>query len=316
MLNDRALQALFLTKAEAKHAASVPAYSKLKALVEAKGGVWAGDHIALRTMDERVAALLQLIGIEMNLHRVPGEEPYPYRFPDKRLKSFDLLGKHHRDLKLFVSVWDETTMQNPAAIAAIKEDIALTYQAAQPFYDELMRLAEKAKSQGGLEQADANLFTDLIVDKLMSRIAPPLKASTYALVAQESGELASAMVLGEGINHFTVDVRVSGFESTEAMRLAAAEAGMKVLPKTSGREGWLLQSATLADEEPITLLAEDGSEVHTHAPLRFMEFIWRPEMRDEQGNPMLDEQGKPVLYSRFEQTNAANIFEAASVKKQ
>lgn len=311
MLTDKQIQALFVEKAEAKHAAAVPAYGKLKALVEEKGGIFAGDHIALRTTDERVAKLIKKVGAVMNLHRPEGEKEYPYKFPDKRLKSFDLLDKNgdDRELKLFVSVWDRATMEDKQAALAIDEDLDVKYQSSVRYYNEISALADKAAKQGGLSRADAENLTDLTVDRLLTRNGPPLEQATYALVAKESGELASAMVLGEGINHFTVDVRRSGFGSTEEMRLAAAAAGMKVLDKTQGREGWLLQSATMAEPEPITLRGKDGRDTQAAAPLRFMEFISRPELPG--GEKHRD--GAPKRYARFEQTNAQAIFKAASV---
>ncbi len=316
LLTPRKIQALFLAKAEAKHARFVPAYNQLKKLVENKGGVWAGDHIALRTTDERVAELLRKAGAVMNLKRPAGEEDYPYKFPDKLLKSFDLLGEDHRDLKLFVSVWDESVAGDKAAVAAIKEDITITWNASLIFYDKIRNLTQKAEKQGGLSREDAASFVGLIVDKLLTRNGSPLKKSTYDTVAKVSGELASAMVLGAGINHFTVDVRVSGFASTEEMRCAAEAAGMEVLPQTSGAAGGLQQSATIGALEEITLLAENGSTVKDRTRLRFMEFIWRPELKNAHGEIQTLPDGTPDRYARFEQNNAAKIFEAARVEKK
>lgn len=328
LLNFQQIQDLFEKKASAKHARFVPAYKALEKIAIKNGGKFKGDHIALRTTDERVAKVIKAAGSIMNLNRSKedGKTEFPYKFPSKLLKSFDLLGEDFRTLALFVSVWDEDETKRQmkdstkaraeeykTAIRLIKEDVKIKWKASEKYYKQVLALVKKGLKQKGLNKKDAIKFVDLMVNKILTRNGQYLKKETFDAVAKISGELASAMVLGEGINHFTVDIEAAGFKKAEQMRLAANKAGMKVLPETTGRDGWLQQSATIGEMENIKLLGKNGKPVAAKASLRFMEFIHRPVIYDKNGKPEKLKDGTIKKFARFEGINASKIFAAARV---
>jgi Domain of unknown function (DUF1338) len=313
MLNIFQIQEKFISKALKVHEESCPAYGILLNLAKERGGKFVGDHIALRTTDPRVAALITKAGSIMNLNRAASDtDEFPYKFPDKLLKSFDLLGRDYRDNALFISVWDEAETINKEVVEAIKEDVDIKWQASKPIYEEVDSLIDKFKLQNGLSEADAERFTDLMALYVLRRNGAKLKQSTFEKVRNIAPELASAMVLGEGINHFTFDVLHAGFSTVEEMRLAAEAAGLAVLPNTLGKPDGLQQSATIGATENIELLDDSGQIVAAQAKLRFMEFIERNIITKPDGSPELLPDGTPKKYDRFEMMNATNIFKAAS----
>jgi len=330
-MSPKELQQLFEQKASQYFAKQVPAYNRIKMMVKENGGYFRGDHIAIRTTDVRVAEILQEVMYALDMYRAEEDtEAFPYRFPNKLLKSFDLLGEDHRGLALFVSVWDKDETQRlcreaqksgkrskaelyQRAIQLIEEDAEEKWKNSRDYYTQALAFANLVRQRGGLTPDEADNFTDLLVNKIFARNGPLLKEETFQSVAKIGGELASAMILGEGINHFTVDVTASNYNDTESMRKAVIKAGMKTLPSTLGKDGELQQSATLGEDEVCSLLSSAGKVRKVKARLRFMEFIHRQRLYDDQGKQILLEDEEPARFRRFVGANADNIFASAKV---
>jgi len=309
LLGPAALRQRFVAAATAKFAANVPDFVALQALVRQQGGVFQNDHGAIRTADPAVQALFVRAARVLGLHR-----DRDYRFPAKKLVSFDLqaAGEAHSHFKVFVSQVDLDAF--PAEVAAlVREDCA--EQAAAVDHRGFIALIETAEAKGGLSAEQAETFIHHLVHRLMHRNGPALKRSTLEAVARVSGEAASALALGPDFNHVTIDVQAAGFESIEAMAATLQAAGFRLLPAIQGAVGTQLrQTATLAATMPTPVREADGRPGMAESEKQFVEIIQRAQATAGDGALLWREDGAPLVFKHFLATNAEKIFDAASTR--
>jgi len=309
LLSPAALRQRFVERATAKFAGNVPDFVALQQLVQQQGGVFRNDHGAIRTADPEVRALFVRAARVLGLHR-----DRDYRFPAKKLVSFDLQanGEDSTQFKVFVSQVDLDAFP-PAVAALLREDCA--QQAAAVDHRAFLAQIERAEKQGGLSEADASAFVEHFAMKLMSRNGAPMKRSTLEAVAAVSPEAASALALGPDFNHVTIDVRAAGFEGIEAMAAAMAARGFRLLPAIQGAPGTKLrQTATMAATMPTPVLEADGSEGLAATEKQFVEIIERSVAVDGDGTPLWQDDGRPLIFKHFLAANAEKIFDAAATK--
>ncbi len=303
------LRSRFVEAATAKFAAGVPDFVALQKLVQTQGGVFHNDHGAIRTADVAVRALFVRAARVIGLHR-----DLDYRFPAKKLVSFDLqaAGQDHTPFKVFVSQVDLDAF--PADVAAlIREDCA--EQAAAVDHGPFIALIEKAEARGGLGATDAEAFVQHFAHKLMHRNGPAMKRSTLQAVAAVSGEAASALALGPDFNHVTIDVRAAGFEGIEAMAATMLASGFKLLPAIQGAPGTKLrQTATMAATMPTPVREADGSAGMAESEKQFVEIIERTQATAVDGAKLWRDDGAPLIFKHFLAANAEKIFDAASTR--
>lgn len=309
LLSPAAIRARFVDAATTKFAANVPDFVALQKLVQAQGGRFHNDHGAIRTADVAVRDLFVRAARVMGLHR-----DLDYRFPAKKLVSFDLqaAGQDHTPFKVFVSQVDLEAF--PADVAAlIRTDCA--EQAAAVDHAPLLTLIAKAEVSGGLDAADTEVFVAHVVHKLMHRSGPPLRRSTLQAVAAVSGEAASALALGPDFNHVTIDVQAAGFEGIEAMAAVMAAQGFRLLPAIQGAPGTKLrQTATLAATMPTPVREADGSAGVAESEKQFVEIIERAQATAPDGVLLWRDDGQPLTFKHFLAANAEKIFDAASTR--
>lgn len=309
LLPPRDLRARFVERATARFAAQVPDFVRLRALVTARGGSLVIDHGAIRSADPAVTALFIRAARVLGLHRERA-----YRFPAKKLTSFDLQvpGDEASAFKIFVS---EVALDAfpPAVADRVREDCAA--QGAAVDRTALLGLIARAERDGGLAPADADAFLREMVDNLMTRPGPPLRRAVLDAVAAVSGEAASALALGPDFNHLTVDVRAAGFAGIEAMAAAMQAAGFRLLPAIQGAAGTVLrQTATMAATVATPVLEADGRLGSAETERQFVEIIERGQAVDADGVPLWRDDGRPQVFRHFLAANAEKIFDAAATR--
>jgi uncharacterized glyoxalase superfamily metalloenzyme YdcJ len=309
LLSPRALRERFVSAATAKFARNVPDFVALQALVARNGGRFLNDHGAIRTADPAISALVQRAARVLGLQRERA-----YAFPAKKLVSFDLqvIGDASQEFKIFVSQVDLEAF--PAEVAElIRADCA--EQAAAVDHAPFIALIERAEASGGLSPADAEVFVEHFVEKLMARPGPPLKRSTLQAVAAISGEAASALALGPDFNHVTIDVLAAGFSGIDAMAQAMLDAGFRLLPAIQGAPGTQLrQTATMAATMDTPVREADGSVGVAQTEKQFIEVIERAQARAADGALLWSQNGTPLIFRNFLAANAEKIFDAASTR--
>jgi uncharacterized glyoxalase superfamily metalloenzyme YdcJ len=309
LLSPHALRTRFVTAATARFASNVPDFVRLQQLVADNGGRFLNDHGAIRTADPQVAALFVRAARVLGLHR-----ELDYRFPSKKLVSFDLqaIGDDAHQFKVFLSQVDLDAF--PAEVAAvIREDCAEQWASADhaPF----LALIGRAEATGGLGAADADTFIKHFVEVLMARPGPALKRSTLETVAAVSGEAASALALGPDFNHVTIDVLAAGFDGIESMAAAMKAAGFRLLPAIQGAPGTQLrQTATMAATMDTPVREADGSLGVAQTEKQFVEIIERAQAHAADGAPLWAQDGRPLVFRNFLAANAEKIFDAASTR--
>lgn len=308
-LTSAALRERFVAAATAKFARNVPDFVRLQALVAERGGTFRNDHAAIRSADPQVCALLVRAARVLGLRR-----ERDYAFPAKKLKSFDLqcIGEDATAFKIFVSEVDLVAF--PAEVAAlIRADCAA--QAAVVDHRAFITCIEHFEAHGTLDEPDADIFIEHLVERLMSRSGPPLARATLSAVAGVSGEAASALALGPDFNHVTVDVRAAGFENIDAMADAMRAAGFRLLPAIQGAPGSALrQTATMAATMDTPVREADGRIGNAQTERQFVEIIERGQARDDDGAPLWTQTGEPLIFRNFLASNAEKIFDAASTR--
>lgn len=309
LLSPDALRQLFVDQATARFADNVPDFVRLRALVEDNGGHFLNDHGAIRTADPLVCDLFVraagLIGLQRELD---------YRFPQKKLVSFDLqvIGEDAHQFKVFVSQVDLAAFP-PEVAEAIRADCA--EQAAAVDHSAFIGLIERGERDGGLSESDAEAYVDHFVHRLMNRNGPPMRRDTLNAVANVSGEAASALALGPDFNHVTIDVRAAGFDGIEAMVDAMRGAGFRMLPNIQGEAGTRLrQTATLAATMDTPVREADGGPGIAQTEKQFVEIIERNAAVGADGQPQLGADGTPLVFRNFLAANAERIFDAASTR--
>ncbi len=292
------LRDLFVERATAKFAASVPDFVALQQLVKEQGGTFRNDHGAIRTADLALRDLFARAAGVLGLKR-----ELDYEFPAKKLKSFDLQvpGKDAGQFKIFVSQVDLHAFPKDVA-ALIREDCA--EQAAVLDHGPFEYLIGVAERDHGLAESDAEAFLGHFVDELMHRNGPPLRRSTLEAVAAVSGEAASALALGPDFNHVTIDVRSAGFRGIEEMAAAMKAKGFRMLPEIQGKPGTRLrQTATLAATMDTPVREADGTIGTAQTEKQFVEIIERNKVVAHE-----------AIFKNFLAANAEKIFDAASTK--
>ena len=121
------LRELFVERATAKFAASVPDFVALQKLVKEQGGTFRNDHGAIRTADLALRDLFARAAGVLGLRR-----ELDYEFPAKKLKSFDLQvpGKDAGQFKIFVSQVDLHAF--PKDVAALSDHGAICPERLAP----------------------------------------------------------------------------------------------------------------------------------------------------------------------------------------
>ena len=297
-LNAATLRELFVERATAKFAASVPDFVALQRLVRENGGTFRNDHGAIRTADLALRDLFARAAGVLGLKR-----ELDYEFPAKKLKSFDLQvpGKDAGQFKIFVSQVDLHAFPKDVA-ALIREDCA--EQAAEMDHGPFEHLIGIAERDHGLSEGDAEAFLGHFVDDLMHRNGPPLKRATLEAVAAVSGEAASALALGPDFNHVTIDVRAAGFKGIEEMAAAMKAKGFRMLPQIQGAAGTKLrQTATMAATMDTPVRESDGTIGTAQTEKQFVEIIERNKVEPHD-----------AVFKNFLAANAEKIFDAASTR--
>ena len=297
-LNAATLRELFVERATAKFAASVPDFVALQRLVRENGGTFRNDHGAIRTADLALRDLFARAAGVLGLKR-----ELDYEFPAKKLKSFDLQvpGKDAGQFKIFVSQVDLHAFPKDVA-ALIREDCA--EQAAEMDHGPFEHLIGIAERDHGLSEGDAEAFLGHFVDDLMHRNGPPLKRATLEAVAAVSGEAASALALGPDFNHVTIDVRAAGFKGIEEMAAAMKAKGFRMLPQIQGAAGTKLrQTATMAATMDTPVRESDGTIGTAQTEKQFVEIIERNRVEPHD-----------AVFKNFLAANAEKIFDAASTR--
>ncbi len=309
LLGAAVLRERFVTAATAKFASRVPDFVALQKLVQAQGGTFRNDHGAIRTADPAMCALVVRAARVLGLHRDLG-----YRFPSKKLLSFDLqaAGQDHTPFKMFVSEVDLEAF--PAEVAAlVREDCA--EQAAAVDHGSFIALIASAEASGGLRETDAESFIHHFVHQLMQRNGPAIRRSTLEAVASVSGEAASALALGPDFNHVTIDVLAAGFAGIESMAAQMLAAGFRLLPAIQGAPGTKLrQTATMAATMPTAVREADGRIGNAESEKQFVEIIERAQATAADGAKLWCDDGRPLIYKHFLAANAEQIFAAASMR--
>jgi uncharacterized glyoxalase superfamily metalloenzyme YdcJ len=309
LLSPSALRRLFVETATAKFARNVPDFVRLQKLVADNGGTFLNDHGAIRTADPAVRELFVRAARVLGLRR-----ELDYRFPAKKLVSFDLqaIGDEPHEFKVFVSQVDLDAY--PAEVAAlIRQDCA--EQAAAADHGAFIALIAKAERAGGLDGCDAETFAVHFAEQLMHRPGPPLKRGTLEAVAAVSGEAASALALGPDFNHVTIDVLAAGFKGIDEMAAAMQKQGFRMLPAIQGAPGTKLrQTATLAATMDTPIREADGKPGTAQTEKQFVEIIERAQAHDADGTPLWRQDGRPLIFRNFLAANAEKIFDAASTK--
>lgn len=309
LLSPAALRQRFVAAATAKFAENVADFRSLQSLVAAQGGVFLNDHGAIRTADPSVRALFVRAARVLGLHR-----DRDYRFPAKKLVSFDLQarGESSSEFKIFVSQVDLDAFP-PDVAALIRADCA--EQAAAQDHREFIAQIERAEAQGGLSADDAERFIQHFVHRLMHRAGPPMRRATLQAVASVSPEAASALALGPDFNHVTIDVRAAGFAGIEAMAAALHAAGFRLLPAIQGAPNTKLrQTATMAATMPTPVREADGSLGMAESEKQFVEIIERNQAIADDAALLWTDSGKPLVFKHFLAANAEKIFDAAATK--
>ena len=309
LLSPATLRQRFVERATAKFAGNVPDFVALQQLVREQGGVFRNDHGAIRTADPEVRALFVRAARVLGLHR-----DRDYRFPAKKLVSFDLQanGEDSTQFKVFVSQVDLDAFP-PAVAELLRQDCA--QQATAVDHRAFIAQVERAEKQGGLSESDADAFVEHFAMKLMNRNGAPMKRSTLEAVAAVSPEAASALALGPDFNHVTIDVRAAGFDGIEAMAAAMAARGFRLLPAIQGAPGTKLrQTATMAATMPTPVLEADGNEGMAATEKQFVEIIERSVAVDGDGAQLWQDDGRPLVFKHFLAANAEKIFDAAATK--
>lgn len=310
LLSPRQLRERFTTVATAKFARNVPDFVALQSLVSANGGRFHNDHGAIRTADPAVRELFRRAARVLGLRK-----EFDYRFPAKKLVSFDLqvIGEDASAFKIFVSQVDLDAF--PAEVAAlIREDCA--EQAAAVDHSGFIALIERAEAAGGLNDADGEAFIAHFVERLMSRNGPPLRRNTLEAVAAVSGEAASALALGADFNHVTIDVRAAGYGGIDAMVAQMLAAGFRLLPQIQGAPGTALrQTATMAATMDTPVREADGRLGVAQTEKQFVEIIERAQARDADGAPLWTQTGEALIFRNFLAANAEKIFDAAATRR-
>lgn len=294
-----ALRQAFVERATARFAANVPDFARLQAMIADRGGRFLNDHGAIRVADRSLTAVFVRAARQLGMQR-----ELSYSFPAKKLESFDLqvIGDDPRQFKIFVSEVDAAAF-SPRAQSAIADDVATT--AAARDLGVLTHLLDKAETDGGLQDADADRLISELIHTVMSRPGPAIRRAHLQTVAAESGEAASALALGPDFNHVTVDVVAAGYQDIEAMAADMQAAGFRMLPAIQGAPGTKLrQTATMAATMDTPVLEDDGTAGVARTEKQFVEIIQRgPAERP----------GGPV-FRNFLAANAEKIFDAASTR--
>ncbi len=310
LLPPAALRQRFVERATAKFAANVADFVALHALVDENGGRFRNDHGAIRSADPLLTQLFARAAQVLGLQR-----DRDYRFPAKKLMSFDLqaIGEDAESFKIFVSQVDLDAF--PGDIAAlIREDCA--EQAGAVDHAPFVSLIEHFERQGGLTEAEAEAFVEHFVMRLMNRNGPPLKRSTLDAVAAVSGEAASALALGPDFNHVTIDVYAAGFTGIETMVAAMQARGFRMLPAIQGAPGTpLRQTATMAATMATPVREADGGLGQAQTEKQFVEIIERNQALDADGHRLWRQDGEPLIFRHFLAANAEQIFAAASTRR-
>ena len=304
------LRNLFVAASTDKFARNVPDFVRLRRLVQDNGGRFHNDHGAIRSADPAVTALFVRAARVIGLHR-----ERDYLFPAKKLASFDLqvIGEDPSQFKIFVSQVD--LAQFPPEVAEqVRDDCRR--QAAAVDHGRFIELVERAEIAGGLSAADADVFIQHWIERLMTRPGPPLRRTTLEAVAAVSGEAASALALGPDFNHITIDVLAAGFKDIEAMATAMRAQGFRMLPQIQGAaDSPLRQTATLAATMATPVAEANGAIGSAHTEKQFVEIIERRQARDGDGALLWRQDGQPLLYRNFLAGNAEKIFDAAATRR-
>ncbi len=308
-LTSDTLRARFVDAATARFASNVADFVALRQMVTDHGGHFRNDHGAIRTADPQLCALFIRAAQVLGLRR-----EREYAFPAKKLVSFDLqvIGEDASPFKIFVSQVDLDAFPDDVA-ACIRDDCA--EQARHVDHGAFVERIERFEADGRLSAADADVFIEHFVHRLMSRNGPPLLRSTLEAVAAVSGEAASALALGPDFNHVTIDVRAAGYGDIEAMAAAMQARGFRMLPRIQGEPGTQLrQTATMAATMPTPVREADGSIGSAPTERQFVEIIERSQAVDANGRPLWQQDGQPLVFRNFLAANAVNIFDAASTR--
>jgi hypothetical protein len=308
-LSPAELRQLFVTRATEKFAANVPDFVALRKLVADRGGAFRNDHGAVRTVDAELCALFVRAARVLGLRRESD-----YRFPAKKLVSFDLqvIGERADEFKIFVSQVDLDAFP-PAVAALIRDDCR--EQATAVDHTPLLEWMTQAERDGGLPADAADRFVEHLVHRVMARPGRPLRRAALDAVAAISGEAASALALGPDFNHVTIDVRAAGFSGIEEMTDTMRACGFRMLPQIQGAAGSpLRQTATMAASMPTPVREADGSPGTAATERQFVEIIERNQQHDPDGAPLWMQDGRPLIFRGFITANAEKIFGAASTK--
>lgn len=291
-----------------KYIVEVNSAWRFETLIRNVGGEIHLDHCATRTADVKLHEFLTRLARAFGLE-ITGQ----YEFPDKKLKAVALQSLGKEGFKWFSTLIEYKKFSNEA-IKAVEEDFERTKNALSEGSMELLMKLEKDKS---LTESEADKFANDIVWNFFARQGVPVKKSTITLLAKESSEIVSALLLGPDFNHIGYDLdklyirNWYGQEVIEILYDRMLIEGFEMLPEIQGVPGALLrQTSTKAEIRAFDVEEEDGSLSIANSPFKFVELVQRGVERDEKGRIKFDENYKIKRFRDFIAKNTEKIYDS------
>lgn len=288
----------------------IPEFAKLEAILQEKGGKTVIDHAAFRAVDEKQYTYFLDIISAFGLTK-----QNDYDFPDKKLKSVDMQLPGEDAFKMFCSLGEIDKLSADAKKAI--EDDNNSVRNTMRLSELGQGLLDELRTEGSLEQEDAELLVTEIITKVMQRPKTlPVKGSTLNLVEKESPEMANALALGLWVNHLAFSLEKCGVaewipvDNIQALYDHMKARGFEMLPsgiqgKPASEGGLLRQTSCKATLTDIDVLEEDGSLGKKPFRTCFIEPIARAV------DPQTGE-----LFLGFLASNATAIFASTGEKPQ
>jgi hypothetical protein len=225
----------FLDNLWRHYAEIAPSAGKIRQLLEARGDVWANDHIAFRTYNR---SPIGLEALEPHLLAFGYRRFAPYAFEDKKIRAYGYLPPQTGFPRIFLSELETEKLSPP--------------------------------TQEAIARLTAQIDPARVADPLVLNAGPlwsPPSRGTYEALLEESEYAGWVAVNGLCANHFTVSVNgLSTFSSLEELMDFLEAEGFRM--NTSGGrikgtpEVLLEQGATIADRR-LVALADQQTEITT-----------------------------------------------------
>lgn len=275
----------------------VAAVRTYEALIEAAGGAFVNDHVALRTF----ACQEPFVGIA-TLGRIFEALGYVtagcYQFPDKHLAAVHLRHPAGRLPKVFLSELQTWRLPEEA------RRIVLRSVASH-------RMAISDESLGRVANCDR--LSEVERAALLERVAREFLDRPWNLPDRADVERLDAvsqygawvLVHGYQVNHFTTLVNsqgAAGWESIESTAAALAAAGVSMKPQIEGAPGSKLRQTATAAATVEVEVNEQGRRVSIPWSYAYFELA-------ERGSTIDPQTGRSVPFDGFLGDQATQLFE-------